>query len=1079
MINFNKLPILICLSTCFIHKCFGAFIIAFLTTTGSVTGQEKVTGVVSTNTGVPLFGATIAVIGTSTTTTTVADGSFTIHAKPGNTLEISFVGYKSRLVKIANETSLKISLSESVVNLEEVFVTGYSAQKVKEITGSVAIVKPKDLISIPAGQVEQMLQGRVAGVTVISSGMPGGQSNVRLHGIGNLGDVTPLYIIDGVQGNVNNLNPNDIETVQFLKDAGAYAIYGVRGANGVMVITTKSGKQGRTKITYDFYMGTTRPYNNSLELLNPQEIADLTWIAYKNSGHVGSNGNPSHPLYGNGVTPVLPDYFIAGLNVGLPANSPLVDPSLYNIDFTNGLIYQIVEANKAGTDWYHETFKPAFSHNHSLTISGANEKNKYLFSAGYLDQQGTFLNTYLKRYTTRINTEFAIGNHFRIGENVQLTYRDNPIVAAEFGDPTDNDIFRSMIAHPLLPIYDIKGGWAHFLPDGFFYDNPVAMRVQAKDDKTNYWEIFGNAFAEIDFLRSFTLRTSFGGNLINYYGYNFSGYTYRGLPGDVPDNYFVESSGYRRSWTWTNTLRLSKQFEEVHRVNALIGAEAIDNYNREIGGLKRGFYTDDVNYRFLSNGISAGQSNYSFAATSTLFSWIGQADYGFKDKLFFKATLRRDGSSVFGPEKRYGWFPSVSAAWRITEEKFLLNVKWLSDLKLRASWGKTGFYGNTDPFNQYTLYGGAIGDAYYDITGSGNNAVQGFRAVRIGDPTTGWQEDVVSNIGFESFFWNGKLNVTLDWYNKKAKGLLFPVTLPDILGGAIPPNVNIGVIQNKGVDVLLGSKGKFSRDWGWDATVTLSRYKNEIIKLTDIPYYIPPFSQGGPFVRNEVGNALGTFYGHQVIGLFQDDDEINKAPTQDGAAPGRFRYLNNNNDGKINDEDRILFGDPNPDFTAGINIGILYKSFDFTAFFYGSFGNDVMNVPRVLSDYFATGNAAAKSKRLLYDSWSLQNTGATIPKIENEITFSNAGTINSFLMENGSYFRNKSMMLGYNLPKTFLQKLKLDKLRIYFQALNLFTIAKYTGLDPELPGSSAAFGIDFGNYPNNQKQYLFGINMNF
>jgi TonB-linked SusC/RagA family outer membrane protein len=1077
MINFSQLPISSCLRTCYIHKCFGVFIVACFATISPVTGQAKVTGVVSTSTGTPLFGATIVVVGSSTTAITIADGSFTINAKPGNTLEISFVGYKSRLVKIAGETSLKIELSESVINLEEVLVTGYSSQKVKEITGSVAIIKPKDLIAIPAGQVEQMLQGRAAGLTVISSGMPGGQSNVRLHGIGNLGDVTPLYIIDGVQGNVNNLNPNDIETLQVLKDAGAYAIYGVRGANGVIIITTKSGRQGKTKITYDFYMGTTRPYENTLDLLNPQEIADLTWIAYKNSGQVGANGNPFHPLYGNGASPVLPDYFIAGPNVGLPTNSPLVDPSLYNIDFANGPLYQIVESNKTGTDWYHETFKPAFSHNHSLTISGASEKNKYLFSVGYLDQQGTFLNTYLKRYTTRINTEFAVGNNFRMGENLQLTYRDNPIVA-KYGDPTDNDIFRSIIAHPLLPIYDIKEGWAHFLPDGFFYDNPVAMRVIAKDDKTNYWEIFGNAFAEIDFLRSFTLRTSFGGNLINYNSYNFSAYTYRGLAGGVPDNSLVESSGYRRSWTWTNTAKFSKLYGDAHRVNALIGTEAIDNYNREIGAQKRGLYTDDVNYRFLSNGISAGQSNYSFAGTSTLFSLISQADYGFKDKLFFKATLRRDGSSVFGPEKRYGWFPSVSAAWRITEEKFLLNVKWLTDLKLRASWGKTGFYGNTDPFNQYTLYGGTIGDAYYDITGSGNNPVQGFRAVRIGDPTTGWQEDVVSNIGFESFFWNGKLNITLDWYSKKAKGLLFPITLPDILGGAIPPNVNTGVIQNKGVDVLLGSKGKFSRDWSWDATVTLSRYKNRILKLTDILYYIPPFSQGGPFVRNEVGNAAGTFYGYKIIGLFHDIDEINKAPKQDGAAPGRFRYRDNNNDGKIDDQDRVLFGDPNPDFTLGINLSLFYKNFDFTTFFYGSFGNDVINVPRYTRDFFAVGNFA-KSERLLYDSWTPQNTTATTPRIENEITFSNGATVTSYMMENGSYFRNKSVILGYNLPKTFLQKYKLEKLRFYFQALNLFTITKYSGFDPELPGSSAAFGIDFGNYPNNQKQYLFGINMNF
>ncbi|HET6768766.1 MAG TPA: SusC/RagA family TonB-linked outer membrane protein, partial [Chitinophagaceae bacterium] len=585
-------------------------------------------GIVSGEDNRPLAGATIIIKGTTLSTLSLNDGSFVISAKPGDVLEVSFVGYKTRQITIGNESSFSIILQIAITSLDDVVLTGYTSQKVKEITGSVAIVKPRDLTAVPAGQVEQMLQGRVAGLNIITSGQPGGSTNVRLHGIGNFGDVTPLYIIDGVQGDINNLNPNDIESLQVLKDAGAYSIYGVRGANGVIIITTRSGKIGKTKITYDFYIGTTRPLKEGPDLLDPQGVADRKWLALKNSGQVGGNGNPNDPLYGNGPNPILPDYFIPDWGIGLFANDPLADPALYNIDFTSGPIYQIVKANKEGTDWFHELFKPAFSQNHSLAVSGASEKNKYLFSFAYLDQQGTFLNTYLKRFTTRINTEFAVNKNIRIGENVQLTYRDNPRIATQRG-PNNNEIFNSIVTQPIIPIYDIKEGWGHLNP-GYFGDNAVAARSIGKDNKTNYWQVFGNVFAEVDFLKSFTARTNFGGSLDNYYSYNYYYDTYHPLPTGLPNNIFTESSGYRRSWTWTNTLTFSRDLGNDHHINALAGIEAIDNYNREVGGLKRSFLTNDINYLFLTNGSQAGQSNYSFAGTSTLYSFISQADYSFK-----------------------------------------------------------------------------------------------------------------------------------------------------------------------------------------------------------------------------------------------------------------------------------------------------------------------------------------------------------------------------------------------------------------------------------------------------------------
>ncbi len=384
------------------------------------TQNNKITGFVAGLDLIALEGATVSNKNRNLVTITGVDGSYSIEGSKGDQLEFSFVGYRSKQVKVGDVSVINVSIEKLIVNLDEVLITGYTSQRIKEISGSVAVVRPKDLVAVPAGQVEQMLQGRVAGLNVITSGAPGSTPNVRLHGIGNFGDVTPLYIIDGVQGNVNNLNPNDIESLQVLKDAGAYAIYGVRGANGVIIITTRNGK-GRTSINYDVYLNSTRPLKRGLDLLTPTGMAELTALAYENS-----NQPLNDPLFGSG-TPRLPGFFIAGENYALPPGDPSADPSTYNIDFTSPLpIHQIVRANHVGTDWFHEFFKPAFTQSHTLTFSGSSEKNKYLLSLGYLDQQGTAISTFLKRYTLRINTEFSPRQNIRVGENLQWAGRENP-----------------------------------------------------------------------------------------------------------------------------------------------------------------------------------------------------------------------------------------------------------------------------------------------------------------------------------------------------------------------------------------------------------------------------------------------------------------------------------------------------------------------------------------------------------------------------------------------------------------------------------------------------------------------------
>jgi TonB-linked SusC/RagA family outer membrane protein len=1042
-------------------------IILFAICCDATWAQQKVSGKIIDAHGVPLAGVTVAIKGSVAATQSDANGDYSIPAKKGNILIFTFTGFEKKEIKIEKEFTINQTMSVLVNNLDEVVVTGYVSEKVKDITGSVAIVKPKELTAIPAGQVEPMLQGRVAGMNVITQGTPGFDALISIHGYGNFGDVAPLFIIDGIPGYIQDLNPDDIQSLQVLKDAGAAAIYGVRGANGVIVVTTKKGRQGNASVNFVCYFGYQLPLSKGYDLLNPQEMADATWQAYRNS-----NQSLSNPQYGNGPVPVLPDYILAGTQGGLFEGDPATDTSLYNNNPAAGPIYQIVKANKAGTDWLHTFFKPAFSQNYTVTASGGGNKSNYLFSAGYLNQQGTLINSYLKRYTVRINTEFNVLNNFRMGENLQISTREQPTYDGTGGNPGPPwAAGGAYVSQPIFPVSDIKGHQYGAVPGLGFPPN-----VQAYENVTRtkriYWTILGNAFAELDFAKYFTLKTNFGGTLNNNY---VSAYIPKvAVNGINSPSVLFESSGYDRNWSWQNTLTFYKLFHQNHSLRVLLGTEYISTYGRSLFGSRVNFYSDDPIYSYLANGGSGpGQiSNWSGAYNSAIYSLFSRIDYAFNDKYLFTATLRRDGSSVFGPENRYGWFPSVSAAWRISKENFASALTWLTDLKLRGSWGKLGFDRNTPLTNQYSLYGGDPGSSFYDINGSNNVAVQGFRATSLGNAKTGWQTDIQTNIGLDATLWNNKLSLSADWYIKKSTGLLFPLALTYLLGGATAPYVNVGDLENTGFDLLLGSKGNITRDLRYDIIATFSTYENRIEKLNEGQRYF-----GDGVTRNEVGHPISSFYGYKIIGFFRSSADVAKSPVQDNAATGRFKYLDANNDGKITDSDRVFFGNPNPKFTLGLNIGLSFKNFDFSTFFYWVYGNDLFNAVKYGTDFFP--GTSAKSKTLLYDSWSPGHQNAKVSINENEATFSTAAAPNSYGLEDGSYLRNKSMILGYSLSKNTLEKIRMKQFRIYVQVTNLFTISKYTGLDPETIGNPSALGGDGGNYPNNQIQWLIGLNVGF
>lgn len=1025
--------------------------------------QKTVSGTVTDLSGKGLQGVNIVVKGNTAGSISDAAGKYFITTPANSILVFSLQGYLSREIIVGAETVIDISLTIDVQQLGEVVMTGYSAQRKKDITGSVSVVDMKALKSFPSGSAVQALQGQAAGVTIISSGVPGGASNIFIRGITSFGNTQPLVMVDGVEGNLNDISPSDVESMQVLKDAGAAAIYGVRGSNGVILVTTKKGKNGKVVFTYDGYYGTQRPLSgNPFNMLNSEDFARLSKVAF-----------PTSVLFQNG----LPDYLYTGPGVsgtGM-AGDPAVDPSRYNFDVNDPSNNYLIQAvNKTGTDWFHEVFKPAATQQHNLTASGATDRVNYMFSLGYLNQQGTMIETYQKRYSLRVNTQYKVRDHIRIGENLYVFQNETPgFLNQSEGSPVSH-IYRQM---PIIPVYDIAGNFGGMFagPDLGNAQNPVAIQKRTVNNRNNTETYIGNVYAEIDLLKKITLRSSIGGSKASGYDIAFAFNRYNDREGSTGMNNLSETSTSDRNLIWTNTLAYTGAFGK-HSVKVLAGSEAIKNQGRALIGNNSGFFSTDFDYLILGNG-TANNYTYSLAYHNTLFSLFSRVDYTYADKYLLSATLRRDGSSKFGENKRYGVFPSVSLGWRLSQESFLKNVTFINDLKLRGSYGILGSQNNVSPDNAYTLFGSSARSSYYDIAGNNVGSQQGFYQTRIGNANTGWEENVITNIGLDATVLNNKLSFSVEYYKKSINGLLFTLPLPATVGSAAAPVVNIGDIRNKGFDIAATYRAAVGKDLQLSVGANITTYKNRVVSIPDPGYFETASSRNGNIVRNQVGHPVSSFFGYDIVGLFKDNDDVSKSPAQPSAAPGRFKYRDVNGDGKITPDDRTFIGNPNPDFTYGINLGLNYKAVDFSAILYGSQGNDVFNLVKWYTHFFS-GFRSGKSRDLL-DAWTPQNTDTDIPVIEPTGTFSTSGVTNSFYVENGSFLKLRSLMIGYTMPASLLQRFGIDKIRLYVQATNLFTITKYSGLDPELMGSSAGFGIDYGNYPNTQKTFLFGINASF
>ncbi len=1058
--------------------------------------QKTVTGTVLDEYDVGLPGVSVLVKGTTTGTATDIDGQFSLNVPNDDAvLVFSFIGYSPIEQVVGNRSVIDVKMAPDERTLTELVVTGYTIDSRRETTGAIATVSPKDLTVIPTGNVEQGLQGRVSGLTVITNGQPGTSSIIRVRGFGAFGGNEPLYIVDGVPvGSTDFLNPDDIESTTVLKDAAAASIYGARAANGVIIYTTKRGSRGDQKLRVDYngMFGVTNP-GEGIDMMNPQDYATYTWLAETNrAAQSGESPDYGHPQFGSGNTPVLPYYINVGGTPGVAgpfsADRLAEEAAKYNVDPSQGSVYQLVRAATGeGTNWYDAITRVAPLNRQSIGLSGGSETSRFFVGLGYQDQGGIVTGNDFRRISFRANSEFDVTNRIRIGENFQATYRR---VLGQSGgtggrgvSDDENTILSAFRMPSIIPIYDEFGGYAGTAAQGFNNPrNPVAERDGLRDNRNFNANIFGNVYAEVDLIDNVTFRTSIGGQYNNYYYFGYGRRSYENSENNSAFGY-NEGSGFNFAWTFTNTVSWKQTFDK-HAFDIILGQEALNTGSgRNVDANGQNPFSTDPDFITISNlPVSTRQVNSGLFRGVNFSSYFGRVNYTYNDKYLFSGVLRRDGSSRFGANSRYGIFPAFSAAWRLSSEDFLASATWIDDLKIRGGWGQMGNSNNVNPNNQFSLFGGDVGSSSYDIGGTNSSAIIGFRRTRIGNPNAQWETAVTQNVGFDGTFFNGRLDVIFDLWKKDTKDLLFTVPIPSTAGfNAAAPSVNIGEMLNQGADLLVTTRGNLSSEFTYELTVTGGLLKNEIVYLAPDLTIITsanPGYRGIQPIRNQVGRPLSAFFGYEVEGLFSSAEDVSSHATQDGAAPGRFKFRDLDGDGVITPDDRTYLGSPVPDFQGGLNFTVAYKGIDLSAYFNASIGNEIWNQSRWFTDFYSTFEGAAISERLK-DAWTPQNLDATIPIVEKAANFSTSNVGSSFYVENGSYLRLQNVTLGYTLPQSLLERYSLTRFRVFASANNLLTITGYEGLDPAVGGDAdLTFGIDVGNYPIT-KGYTFGVNLSF
>lgn len=1051
----------------------------------------SVTGTVTSENGEPLVGASVVEKGTTHGVVADFDGKYTLEVSgPNAILVVYYIGYKTLEVPVNGREVVNIVLQEDLAELEEVVVVGYGTQRKRDLTGAVAVVDVKGLKQQPAASPVESLQGKATGVQVINSGAPGATPQIRIRGFSTINNNDPLYVIDGMpyEGKLSWLSSNDIENMQVLKDASSASIYGARANNGVVIITTRKGVKGKPRITFDTYSGMQVPNRSRFpEFLNPQQYGEYVYQQYINAGRTPGTPATTGSNYGSDPNrPTLPEYLLAGTATGHNVTAADADPSRYSYIMDPSQYYTIVRANQAGTNWFEEITRSAPIRNHQLSVLGGGENAVYSFSASAFKQDGTFRHTGFERYTVRSNTQFTFfDDRLTIGENMQYSttkgfgFGVNENTSGSYqgeGSP----IGWAYRIQTIVPVYDIAGNFAGTKGDKMGNaDNPLSVLYRSKDNVNHSNQFFGSAFADLELLKGLNFRTTFG---IRYESFNGKSVGYPNperSEGSYTNNTLSEYQGHTREWTWSNVATYKTTFNEAHNLTVLAGTEAVESKYRQLVGNGNDFFiSGDQNYYYLST--AGNTSSTSEGSNGSLFSVFGRLDYSFMDKYLFSATVRRDGSSNFGPDNRYGTFPAASVAWRVSEEGFMDSASWLDDLKFRVGYGVTGNQ-RIPTFQFMRQYASGTNQSFYPITGN-NSLSSGIWTSNYDNQDVKWEELKSVNVGLDFAILDNTLDGSIDWFDRRTDGVLYPVPQPAAaVGTGSSPFINSGKIKNAGFEIGLNyhfNPYAEAGDFRFDVGAFFSKYSNDVLELaptvTEQPYLT---LRGVTTSVLKAGVPFGAFYGYEVAGIFQSDQDIANGPAYDGARVGGFKYADINNDGVIDGDDRTVIGNPHPDFIYSLSLSAEYKRFDINMFFNGSQGNDLFDLTRQYTDLFAFPGAV--STRTL-NAWSPSNPNSTMPSAYADApSFERQSS--SYYVQDGSFFRMRNLQLGYSLPVDRIFDGHVSNLRIYASATNLFTITKYSGMDPEVSQYSSTFsapGVDMGVYPV-PRQYLLGFSITF
>lgn len=1014
---------------------------------------KQVQGLVVDNSGMAIIGANVFVKGTTIGTVTDLNGNFSLEVPDNAILVISYIGYLSSEIKVTS-SDLKITLREDTQNLDEVVVVGYGVAKKKDLTGAVSVLEIDDLKDTPVSSVDQMMQGKLSGVNVMPDNMPGGGVAVRVRGFSTIRNNDPLYIVDGipVEGGINFLNPNDIASMQVLKDASSASIYGARAANGVVIINTKKGKEGEFNVNLDAYFGVQQAAKQ-LKMLNAQQFGDMLWQAYKNDGKT-----PSHDVYGHGDVPVIPEYLDE--NHLIPSSD---------------------------VDWVDEILRAAVVQSYNLSFTKADSKSNQLFSLGYFDQQGLVEFSDFKRISGRFNSEYKLFNdHLRVGENISLSHSWGTSVSNN--SALGGTMYQAYQFQSITPVKDLDGNYA----GNVFSDipNPMGKLYRNKDNKDKKSRLVGNIFAELSLFDGLTLKTSFGVDYNNNYSRFFSP-KYDEINASQELSSLSNQNAWNFNWVFTNTLNYNKTFGN-HSFNVLLGIESLRNRYEYFSASRDGFPSDDDNFHYLDAGDVGTQKNSGSATEYSMVSYFGKLDYNFHDRYLFAFTLRRDGSSRLGNNK-WGSFPAASLGWRISSEPFF-DCDMIDNLKLRVGWGQNG---NSDVPSYATIDSYKSNPSYsnYPIDGSQNSVWTGFAQTRNGNPDLKWETTTQTNVGVDLGLLHGELNFVLDYFNKDTKDLLWRRALPASVGGTnMTVWDNVGKMNNKGFEMEVNYQKQINSDFGFNVAYNFSVIRNEMTELNGLDYIGLSSSElhGRNFdqetSRSAVGEPIGSFFVYTADGLFQSEAEVNNYTNANGqllqpnAKPGDIRFKDINGDGTINSDDRSFVGSPLPDCTMGLTLGFNYKNFDFSAFFQGTFGNEVYNLTNYLGEFYS--QAQYNKNSTILDAWRPDNTDTHIPRVTLDDPNNNIRP-STYYIHDASFVRLKNLKVGYTLPQNLAEKMCLKRAYIYLQAQNLFTITGYEGIDPEVGLQSYSsenrnldMGVDRGIYPL-PRTFTLGVNVSF